>query len=229
MKITYLGHSVFLLEEGAFKAIIDPFIRGNKSCPITIENLTNLSHIFITHGHSDHIGDAVELADNSGALVVANAEIGRYLASKGVKRIHTMHIGGRHQFDFGVVKMTAAVHGSGIMEGDQVIEGGNPGGFVIEVKGTKIYHAGDTGLTYDMKLLEDEKIDIAMIPIGGNYTMDVPDAVRAVSFIKPKAVIPMHYNTFPAIEASPEEFKKKIKNAEVFILEINEMMEIDSL
>jgi L-ascorbate metabolism protein UlaG (beta-lactamase superfamily) len=227
MKITYYGHSVFLIEEGNFKAIIDPFIKDNGMCNAKIEDITGLTHIFVTHGHFDHIGDTVELADRTGALVIANAEICRYLTSKGVKKIHSMHLGGRNRFDFGVVKMTSAIHGSGIMGEETVIEGGNPGGFVIEVNGKKIYHAGDTGLTYDMKLLEDEKIDIAMLPIGGNFTMDVDDAVKAVDFIKPKAVIPMHYNTFPVIEASPEAFEKKVKDAEVIILEINETLEIE--
>jgi L-ascorbate metabolism protein UlaG (beta-lactamase superfamily) len=136
-----------------------------------------------------------------------------------------MHIGGRTKFDFGTVKMTNALHGSGISENGNMIYGGNPGGFIIEVNGKKIYHAGDTGLTYDMKLLEDEKIDVAFLPIGGNYTMDIEDALKAVDFIKPKTVVPMHYNTFGIINADPEIFKSKA-SSNVIILNVNESMNV---
>ncbi|MDP3387844.1 MAG: metal-dependent hydrolase, partial [Eubacteriales bacterium] len=161
MKITYHGHSVVMMEDKEFKAIIDPFITGNGLCDITVDDISELSHIFVTHGHGDHIGDTVALAKKTGALVIANHEISAYLTSKGVERIHAMHLGGRTTFDFGVVKMTNAVHGSGITDNGRMIEGGNPGGYIIEVNNNKIYHAGDTGLTYDMKLLEDEHIDLA--------------------------------------------------------------------
>jgi len=225
MKLTYLGHSVILIEEGKFKGIIDPYITGNPNCPVTLNDLSNITHIFVTHGHGDHLGDTIELAKKSNSLVIANAEIVSYLNRFNVKT-HSMHIGGRTKFDFGTVKMANALHGSGITHGETMIYGGNPCGFVIEINGKKIYHAGDTGLTIDMKLLEDEKIDVAFIPIGGNYTMDVDDAVKAVDFIKAKKIVPIHYNTFDLIKADPEEFKQKVNSAEVVILNLNENINI---
>ncbi len=221
MKLTYLGHSVILIEKNNFKGIIDPFIKGNQLCKTSIDDLRNITHIFVTHGHGDHLGDTVEIAKKNNSLVIANAEICNYLGKFNVKT-HAMHIGGRTKFDFGIVKMTNAVHGSGINDGENMICGGNPGGFVIEIDDKKIYHAGDTGLLYDMKLLEDEKIDVAFLPIGGNYTMDINDAVKAVDFIKPKKVVPMHYNTFKPIEADPQDFIKKVSSSEVIVLDVNE-------
>ncbi len=227
MKITYHGHSVVMMEDKDFKAIIDPFITGNGLCNVTVDDINELSHIFVTHGHGDHIGDTVALAKKTGALVIANHEISAYLASKGVENIHAMHLGGRTTFDFGVVKMTNAIHGSGISDDGQMIEGGNPGGYIIEVNQNKIYHAGDTGLTFDMKLLEDEHIDLAFLPIGGNFTMDVNDAVKAVKFIKPKAVVPIHYKTFPIVDADPQEFKNKVKDSVVIVIDFNESIEME--
>jgi len=225
MKLTFLGHSVVLIEEGKFKGIIDPYITGNPNCPVSLNDLTNITHIFVTHGHGDHLGDTAELAKKSNALVIANAEIVSYLNKFNIKT-HSMHIGGRTKFDFGTVKMANALHGSGISHGDTMIYGGNPCGFIIEINGKKIYHAGDTGLTIDMKLLEDEKIDVAFIPIGGNYTMDIDDAVKAAQFIKAKKVVPIHYNTFGLIKADPMEFKQKANFADVVILNLNESINI---
>ena len=146
MKVTFLGHSVVLIEKDGFKAIVDPFITGNGLCPIKAEELNDLTHIFITHGHSDHMGDCIELAKKCDATVIANHEIAHYLTKKGLD-VHSMHIGGKFNFDFGTVKMTPALHGSGIEEGDDMLYGGNPCGFLIKIDGKKIYHAGDTGLT----------------------------------------------------------------------------------
>ena len=143
MKITYYGHSAFVIEYEDFKAIIDPFITGNPLASCSVDEISGLTHIFVTHNHNDHIGDCIELAKKNNAVVITTFEISNYLNEKGVKT-HGMHIGGRHKFYFGTVKLTVALHG------------GNPCGFIIEAYGKKIYHAGDTGLTYDMKLLEDE-------------------------------------------------------------------------
>jgi L-ascorbate metabolism protein UlaG (beta-lactamase superfamily) len=221
MKLTYLGHSAVLIEEGILKGIIDPFISGNPLSKISVDSLHDITHIFVTHGHGDHIGDAVEIAKTNNALIIANHEICAYLARFKV-RTHSMHIGGRRKFDFGTVKMTNALHGSGISDGGNIICGGNPCGFVIEVEGKKIYHAGDTGLTLDMKLLEDEKIHAAFLPIGGNYTMDADDAAIAADFIKANYTVPIHYDTFGLIQADPLYFKSRVKTSEVVVLGLNE-------
>jgi len=224
MKIRFLGHSCFYVEEGSFKALIDPFLSNNPNAPVPASEFNELTHIFVTHGHGDHLGDTISLASKTNATVITNYEIANYLGGKNVST-HPMHIGGRTKFDFGIVKMTPALHGSSIDTVSGLLYGGNPCGFVIEVKGKKIYHAGDTGLTMDMKLLEIENMDVAMLPIGGNFTMDIDDAALAVEFIQPKKVIPMHYGTFPIIEASPQDFKERVIGAEVIILKPNGIYE----
>lgn len=222
MIIQYLGHSAFYVEAGPMKAMIDPFISETIDQPAY--HINNLTHIFLTHGHGDHMGDAVSMARSSGATIVANHEICLFLRDQGVT-CHAMHIGGRTTMDFGTVKMTPALHGSGIETESGVVYGGNPGGFVIEAGGKKLYHAGDTGLTMDMKLLEIESVDVALLPIGGNFTMDVTDALRAVEFIRPALTIPMHYNTFPVIEADPLVFQQKNHASQTKILAIGEVFE----
>ncbi|MCH4890539.1 metal-dependent hydrolase [Acidaminobacter sp. JC074] len=225
MKVKFIGHATFYFETKNMKAIIDPFITGNPVATISSEDITDLTHIFVTHGHGDHLGDTVELAKKHGAMVITNFEICNYLSNQGVQA-HPMHIGGRKTFDGFDVKMTPALHGSAIQTENGPVDGGNPGGFLITVEDKVLYHAGDTGLTMDMKLLEDEHVDLALLPIGGNFTMDIKDAVRAVDFIKPKKVVPMHYNTFGLIEADPNDFKEKIKDAQVLILSPGDTIEI---
>ncbi|ABR30187.1 metal-dependent hydrolase [Thermosipho melanesiensis] len=223
MKITFLGHAVFLIEEKR-TFLIDPFIKGNPAFPSNYI-LPDIDYILVTHGHGDHIGDTVELAEKYGATVISNFEICNYLQMKGVKKVHPMHIGGVKEFEFGKLKMTPALHGSGIIDGNNIIYGGNPGGFLINLK-KSIYHAGDTGLTKDMELLEG--VDVALLPIGGNFVMDVNDAVKAVEFIKPQIVIPMHYNTWDLISADANEFKDKVEKLGVkcVILKPGESLEV---
>ncbi len=225
MKIKYLGHSAFVIEGEKIKALVDPFISGNPNSISDIEELNDITHIFVTHGHGDHLGDTISIAKSNKAKAICNFEIGQYLSDKGLS-VHTMHIGGRTTFDFGIVKMTPALHGSGIYDGSHFICGGNPCGFLIELEGKKVYHAGDTGLTMDMKLLEDENIDVALLPIGGNYTMDIRDAAKAVGFIKPKLVVPMHFNTFPVIQADPEVFRDCVSDTGVKVMSVGETIEI---
>jgi len=210
VRLRFLGHAAWLIESDDVKIVIDPFITGNPQAPVQVSDLFDVNYIVVTHGHGDHIGDTREIAIQSGATVVSNYEIGLYLGSKGVTNIHTMHIGGRASFDFGWIKLTPAVHGSSIQEGNNIIYGGMPAGVLIEVGGKRVYHAGDTGLTKDMELLADEMVDVALLPIGGNYTMDVYDAAKAVSMIKPRLAVPMHYGTFPVIQADPEEFVREV-------------------
>lgn len=225
MKITYFGHSAFLVQSDGFNALIDPFLTGNPHSSVSPKDLRDITHIFITHGHGDHMGDTEEIAKKWNSLIICNFEIADYLSRKNLQT-HAMHIGGRRKFDFGTVKMTPALHGSGILTDHGMIEGGLPGGFIIEVGGKKLYHAGDTGLSMEMKLLARENIDLALLPIGGNFTMDIQDAIVAVDFIKPKMVIPMHYKTFDVINADPMEFKKQVKEVKVVILSPKEEFEI---
>jgi len=208
MKITFLGHAAVLITEieGKYNVIIDPFITGNPAYPKDFK-LSKIDYILVTHGHGDHLGDTVEICKSDGATVISNFELSEYLQKKGCK-VHPMHVGGVHYFDFGKVKLTPAIHGSGIRDGENVIYGGNPCGFLVKAEGKVIYHAGDTGLTKEMELIKD--VDLAFIPIGGNFVMDVEDAITAVDMITPKNVVPIHYNTWDIIKADPEKFKAEV-------------------
>ena len=227
MRIQYLGHSVLMIETKEKRLILDPFITGNPQCPISVEELPKINYVLVTHGHGDHIGDTIKISKRDDATVISNAEICGYLSEKGVKT-HPMHIGGSFSFDFGKVKLTPAFHGSSIDDDKGVIYGGMPAGFLVESEGKKLYHAGDTGLTVEMQLLKDEKVDVAFLPIGGNYVMDVSDAIRATSFIMPKKVVPMHYNTWDVIKANADEFKAGVKSigVECLIMKPGEWIEI---
>ena len=222
-KIRFLGHSAFYIEGEGLKALIDPFLSDNPVAAAKPEEFNDINAIFLTHGHGDHMGDTISIAQRTKAVVFTCNELAGYLSSKGIKT-EGMHIGGRAAFSFGKVKLTPAWHGCPIVEGDEVRYGGVACGFVIEVDGKKIYHSGDTGLTMEMTLLEKETIDVALLPIGGYYTMDIQDAARAVEMIKPRVAIPMHYNTFPKIKADPKEFAKLVGEmfTEVKILEPGE-------
>ena len=222
-KIRFLGHSAFYIEGEGLKALIDPFLSDNPVAAAKPEEFNDINAIFLTHGHGDHMGDTISIAQRTKAVVFTCNELAGYLSSKGIKT-EGMHIGGRAAFSFGKVKLTPAWHGCPIVEGDEVRYGGVACGFVIELDGKKIYHSGDTGLTMEMTLLEEEVIDVALLPIGGYYTMDIQDAARAVKMIKPRVAIPMHYNTFPKIKADPEEFAKLVGEmfTEVKILEPGE-------
>lgn len=209
--ITYLGHAAVLIKSEAGDILIDPFLSGNPDSPVKPSDL-NPKFILVTHGHGDHLGDTIPIAKSTGALVIAPFELGNFIEAEGVKNVHTMHIGGSFSFPFGKLKMTIAHHGSSVIKDGNIIYTGNPCGYVIELKDRAIYHAGDTGLFMDMRLIgERNKITVALLPVGGNYTMDIDDAVYATKVIKPEVVIPMHYSAFPVIKKDPEEFKEKVE------------------
>ncbi len=206
LKLTYYGHSVFLLDDGKTKLIIDPFIEGNPSSPVK-EKDVKVEYIVVTHGHGDHLGDAVSIAKRNDATIIAVNELANYVAEKGAKA-HNMHIGGGFNFPFGRLKFTIAHHGSSSGEGTYT---GEPSGALVTMGGKTVYHAGDTGLFSDMKLIgETNPVDVFLVPIGDNFTMGIDDAVKAVELVNPKYVVPMHYNTFPIIQADPESFIRKI-------------------
>jgi L-ascorbate metabolism protein UlaG (beta-lactamase superfamily) len=218
-KLTWHGHDCFVLEHGGKRIIFDPFLTGNPKADVEAGKLPPLDAILLTHGHGDHLGDAVPLAKKNRAMVVAPYELALWCQERGAPSVHPMHIGGARDFPFGRVKLVVAIHG-GMIEGD---EGGRyttfPCGYVVTVGGKSVYHTGDTALTMDMQLLEG-RADVMLVPIGDNFTMGIEDAVRAVSFVKPKVAIPMHWGTFPVIETDPQAFKKAVgKQADVVVLQ----------
>lgn len=224
--LRYLGHAVFEIRNKGTTILVDPFLIGNPAAEISPDEFKSVDYIFVTHGHSDHLGDTAQIASRTGATVVANFELCHYLGKKGLK-CHSMHIGGAFTFPFGRVKMTPALHGADIVDGDTLIPGGNPCGFLFDLEGVKIYHAGDTGLTMDMQLLASEGVKVALLPIGGNFVMDVKDAVRAVEFIKPEIVVPIHYDTFPVIKADPMNFARLVgPAATVKIMKSGDFLEL---
>ncbi len=206
MQIRYLGHSAFEITDGKWNLLIDPFITGNPACPVKAEEL-HPQYILVTHLHDDHVGDTVAIAKRTGATVITSFEGGQALAAQGVK-VADMALGGKRRFDFGLVRVTLAFHGFGPT-------GGHACGFVIHIGGKRIYHAGDTALFSDMKLLngviEEPGIDVAMLPIGDNYTMGPEDAAVAVEWIRPKVVIPMHWGTFPVLVQDASDFAARVR------------------
>lgn len=208
MKIIYHGHAAFSLITGDFHLIIDPFLNGNPSAKIKAEDI-HPSHILLTHGHSDHLGDALELAAANQALIIAPTELANWCAAKGAQS-HGMYMG-RMKFPFGCCLMVPAFHGSSIKDNGQTLYGGLACGYVLELEGKIIYHAGDTGIFGDMaNLSRRAKIDCALLPIGGNYTMDPIDALAAAKMIGAALTIPMHYNTFPIIRQDPHNFVERL-------------------
>jgi len=205
-KLTYLGHSAFLVEGSKGRLVIDPFLTDNPVAAMKAEQV-DVDHVLLTHGHGDHIGDAVAIATRCGATIVAPFELANYCGARGAE-VHPMHIGGAHEFPFGRVKLTIAHHGSAAPDGTYT---GNPCGFLVTMDGATLYHPGDTGLFLDMKLIgEMNDIAVAVLPIGDNFTMGIDDAVKAAEFLRPRVVIPMHFKTFEVIEADPARFVDEV-------------------
>jgi L-ascorbate metabolism protein UlaG (beta-lactamase superfamily) len=195
-RVRWLGHACLLIESDGRRLLIDPFLTDNPAAATTADEVP-ADFVFVSHGHGDHVGDTVAIARRTGATVVANYEISVWLQGQGLTKVHGMQHGGGRNFDFGRVKLTLAFHGSVLPDGTY---GGNPCGFLFEFKdGTKVYDAADTGLFGDMRLIGEEGLDLAILPIGDNYTMGPDDALRAVKLLQPKKVLPIHYNTWDVI------------------------------
>lgn len=207
-KITWLGHSTFQIKTAGKTILLDPFFTGNPSATISAEEAA-ADVIIVSHGHGDHVGDTVEIAKRTNALVIANFEIIEWMGKQGVENVHPQHIGGARPYDFGEVKLTIAHHGSMLPDGSN---GGSPCGILLKLEDGTIYFAADTGLFYDMVLIGEEGVDLAILPIGDNFTMGPDDSVKATKMISPKRVIPMHYNTWPLIEQDEVAWSEKIRS-----------------
>ncbi len=225
MKITFYGHACLGIEIEGKHILVDPFITGNPKAAHIDINTIKADYILVTHAHNDHTLDVETVAKRTGAVVVSNYEIAVHYANKGLK-YHPMNHGGSWKFDFGTVKYVNAVHTSSFEDGKY---GGQPGGFVIQGEHKNIYIAGDTALTTDMKLIPMRtKLDLAVLPIGSNFTMDVEDAVIASDFLECNKILGYHYDTFGFIEINHEQAKQKFveANKELLLLEIGESIEL---
>jgi L-ascorbate metabolism protein UlaG (beta-lactamase superfamily) len=206
---TWFGHGTFGLETGGYKIVIDPYFSDNPVASAAVDEV-EADFIVVSHGHGDHIADAIDIAKRTGALVISNFEIVNWLGNQGLEKLHPQHIGGGFDHPFGYLKLTHALHGSALPDGSY---GGNPAGILVTtLDGQKVYFACDTGLFSSMKLIGEEGLDLAVVPIGDNFTMGPDDALRAVKMLQPKHAIPAHYNTWPLIEQDPHAWADRVED-----------------
>ncbi len=225
IELTWYGHATFGLAINEMTILIDPFITNNPLSPISADEIS-ADYIIVTHGHGDHVGDTVEIAKRTGALVISNFEICNWLQEQSISNVHPQHIGGGFPHPFGYLKMTIAHHGSALPDGSY---GGNPCGLLLSSEDKKLYFSGDTGLFYSMRLIGEEGLDLAALPIGDNFTMGPEDALRAVKLLKPAKVIPFHYNTFDVIQQDPNAWADLVReqtDAKPFVLSPGERITI---
>jgi L-ascorbate metabolism protein UlaG (beta-lactamase superfamily) len=226
MKLTYYGHACCAIEAAGKHLLFDPFIRPNPLAKDIDVDRIRADGILVTHGHFDHLADAVEIAQRTGAIIVSNFEVTEWLKKQGAPRVHGMNIGGNWKFDFGQIKSVVAIHSSSLPDGSG---GGNPGGFVVTTAEGNFYYAGDTALTRDMKLIgESTPLQFAVFNIGDNFTMGVDDAIKAATFVRCRKIVGVHFNTFPPIEINPQEAVRKFKASgkELVLVEIGQTISL---
>ncbi len=221
LSLTWYGHATLGLETGGYHILIDPFLTGNPAASASADSVP-ADYILVSHGHGDHMGDTIAIAKRTGAVAVSNFEIANWLEGHGLK-VHPQHLGGGYRHPFGYLKLTLALHGSGLPDGSY---GGNPAGFLLTTTSQRrVYLACDTGLFGDMRLIGEEGLDLAVLPIGDNFTMGPADALRAVKLLQPKHVIPVHYNTWELIAQDPQQWAAQVKaetNVQVHVLKPGE-------
>lgn len=224
--ITFYGHATLGIQTGKYHLMVDPYFTGNPACKTKLEDI-QADYLLVTHGHGDHLGDAIRLSKRTGAQVISNTEVGDWLEKQSVKT-KPLQVGGSWRFPFGHLRMTFALHSSSLPDGGC---GGLAGGFVLTtLENEKLYLAGDTGLFGDMTLIGEEGLDLAVLPIGGLYTMDPADALRAVKLLKPRLVIPIHYNSVKSLQQDVDQWKQQVEaetNAKVVILKPGETYDLN--
>jgi L-ascorbate metabolism protein UlaG (beta-lactamase superfamily) len=207
VRVTFLGHGAFRFDSHGRTVLVDPFLTGNPAASCRAADLRP-DAVVVSHGHGDHVGDTVEIARRTGCLVIANHEICEWFRGQGLENLHAQHVGGAHAHPFGTVKLTIAHHGSMLPDGSN---GGNPCGVLLSFPDATIYHACDTGLFLDMQLVGEAGLDLAILPIGDNYTMGPDDALRAVKLLRPRQVVPDHYDTFPVIAQDAHAWAARVR------------------